>query len=389
MPQADDIPAEPAEPAETRATQTSEVRAHETSHRSRSANSSPPEHDAGGPSHVASPNQPRRASSTSQSTTWNTMTARSGSFSTAPADHRRRHLQPLDRTRWLGTTLRRMPDHGSDRIARTVTGTSPGLKLVAGDCASWSGSYYATRRRRAQRATSPPRQRVRAGVADRRRNPRPGPSTSTNSAAAVPEPCAASKSLPTSATFPSSSPAESPPKAPTSAPADQPSAPPRPRTWTNPSDTPSDEGRNGSSCSGGRWEPPSLSNSPPARATTASSRHSSSAHPSSTGPRAPRPTAPATYSQAAQGSSPSRVSAPDRSRAWSGCRVSPAPPVRLGHSHRAHHTHADPPQHEGQLGHPALATTLRERRHDIAALGTFSAHHTSPGAPILSGGAPQ
>lgn len=35
-------------------------------------------------------------------------------------------------------------DRGPDQIARTVTGTSPGLKLVAGDRASWSGIYYAT-----------------------------------------------------------------------------------------------------------------------------------------------------------------------------------------------------------------------------------------------------
>ena len=35
-------------------------------------------------------------------------------------------------------------DRGPRRIARTVTGTSPGLKLVAGDRASWSGIYYAT-----------------------------------------------------------------------------------------------------------------------------------------------------------------------------------------------------------------------------------------------------
>lgn len=35
-------------------------------------------------------------------------------------------------------------DPGPHRIARTVVGTSPGLKLVAGDRASWSGIYYAT-----------------------------------------------------------------------------------------------------------------------------------------------------------------------------------------------------------------------------------------------------
>ena len=35
-------------------------------------------------------------------------------------------------------------DRGRGRVARTVTGTSPGLKLVAGDRASWSGIYYAT-----------------------------------------------------------------------------------------------------------------------------------------------------------------------------------------------------------------------------------------------------
>ncbi|MBK7819813.1 MAG: alpha/beta hydrolase [Tessaracoccus sp.] len=35
-------------------------------------------------------------------------------------------------------------DRGPGRIARTVVGTSPGLKLVAGDRASWSGIYYAT-----------------------------------------------------------------------------------------------------------------------------------------------------------------------------------------------------------------------------------------------------
>ena len=33
---------------------------------------------------------------------------------------------------------------GPDRVARAVTGTSPGLRLVAGNRASWSGIYYAT-----------------------------------------------------------------------------------------------------------------------------------------------------------------------------------------------------------------------------------------------------
>ena len=35
-------------------------------------------------------------------------------------------------------------DRGPGRIARTVTGTSPGLALRVGDRASWSGIYYAT-----------------------------------------------------------------------------------------------------------------------------------------------------------------------------------------------------------------------------------------------------
>lgn len=35
-------------------------------------------------------------------------------------------------------------DRRPGRITRTVTGTSPGLRLVAGDRASWSGIYYAT-----------------------------------------------------------------------------------------------------------------------------------------------------------------------------------------------------------------------------------------------------
>ena len=35
-------------------------------------------------------------------------------------------------------------DRGGGRVARTVTGTSPGLRLVPGDRASWSGIYYAT-----------------------------------------------------------------------------------------------------------------------------------------------------------------------------------------------------------------------------------------------------
>jgi len=35
-------------------------------------------------------------------------------------------------------------DRGPDRVARAVTGTSPGLRLVAGNRASWSGIYYAT-----------------------------------------------------------------------------------------------------------------------------------------------------------------------------------------------------------------------------------------------------
>ena len=33
-------------------------------------------------------------------------------------------------------------DRRPGRITRTVTGTSPGLRLVAGDRASWSGIYY-------------------------------------------------------------------------------------------------------------------------------------------------------------------------------------------------------------------------------------------------------
>lgn len=36
------------------------------------------------------------------------------------------------------------PDRGRGRVARTVVGTSPGLGLVVGDRASWSGIYYAT-----------------------------------------------------------------------------------------------------------------------------------------------------------------------------------------------------------------------------------------------------
>lgn len=35
-------------------------------------------------------------------------------------------------------------DRGPGRIARTVVGTSPGLRLAPGDRASWSGIYYAT-----------------------------------------------------------------------------------------------------------------------------------------------------------------------------------------------------------------------------------------------------
>ena len=35
-------------------------------------------------------------------------------------------------------------DRGPGRVARAVVGTSPGLKLVAGDRASWSGIYYVT-----------------------------------------------------------------------------------------------------------------------------------------------------------------------------------------------------------------------------------------------------
>lgn len=34
-------------------------------------------------------------------------------------------------------------DRGADRVARTVVGTSPGLRLAPGDHASWSGIYYA------------------------------------------------------------------------------------------------------------------------------------------------------------------------------------------------------------------------------------------------------
>lgn len=37
-----------------------------------------------------------------------------------------------------------MSDRGPDRVARAVTGTSPGLTLMAGNRASWSGIYYAT-----------------------------------------------------------------------------------------------------------------------------------------------------------------------------------------------------------------------------------------------------
>lgn len=35
-------------------------------------------------------------------------------------------------------------DRGPDRIARTITGTPPGLRLVTGQRASWSGIYYAS-----------------------------------------------------------------------------------------------------------------------------------------------------------------------------------------------------------------------------------------------------
>lgn len=108
------------------------------------------------------------------------------------------------------------------------------------------------------------------------------------------------------------------PDAGASAPADPPSATQRPPTQAKPSDTPSDAEPNASSCSAGRWELPSPSNSPTDPATTGSSPRSSSTHQCSTGPRPSRPTAPAADSQAAQGPSPSRGSPPDCSRAWSG-----------------------------------------------------------------------
>ena len=45
---------------------------------------------------------------------------------------------------WVQLSAEVSDPGGPGRIARAVTGTSPGLTLVAGDRASWSGIYYAT-----------------------------------------------------------------------------------------------------------------------------------------------------------------------------------------------------------------------------------------------------
>ena len=49
----------------------------------------------------------------------------------------------LEHSGWVQLAAE-VSDHGPGRIARTVTGTSPGLSLTPGDRASWSGIYYAT-----------------------------------------------------------------------------------------------------------------------------------------------------------------------------------------------------------------------------------------------------
>ncbi len=49
----------------------------------------------------------------------------------------------IERGGWAQLS-REVTDRGRGRIARTVTGTSPGLRLRVGDRASWSGIYYAT-----------------------------------------------------------------------------------------------------------------------------------------------------------------------------------------------------------------------------------------------------
>lgn len=49
----------------------------------------------------------------------------------------------IERGGWAQLSVE-VSDRGPDRVARTVVGTSPGLRLVAGDRASWSGIYYTT-----------------------------------------------------------------------------------------------------------------------------------------------------------------------------------------------------------------------------------------------------
>jgi len=48
----------------------------------------------------------------------------------------------LDSGDWVQLSMEKS-ERDPDRIARTVTGTSPGLRLVVGERASWSGIYYA------------------------------------------------------------------------------------------------------------------------------------------------------------------------------------------------------------------------------------------------------
>ncbi|MCO5311610.1 MAG: hypothetical protein M9952_01550 [Microthrixaceae bacterium] len=155
-------------------------------------------------------------------------------------------------------------DRGPGQIARTVTGTSPGLSLTHGDRASWSGIYYATPadaglKTRDITITTPagqcPAWRIDGDPSTWAIHIHGLGSTRAGTLRGV----LAATDL---GYTPSSSHTATPQKAPASVRADPPSATPRPQTLTKPSDTPSDEEPDRSCCSGGQWEPRSPCNSP-------------------------------------------------------------------------------------------------------------------------------
>lgn len=145
---------------------------------------SPPAHSAqAGRSHDALPRQLVRASSTSPSATSSTTAGRSGSCLTAP----RRPLPTVSTTSGSRVAPRaqlsaEVADRGSDRIARTVVGTSPGL--TSGPMTVPRGAASTTPPQPtpdSTHATSPsPPPRVRALHGGSTATPRPGPSTSTD-----------------------------------------------------------------------------------------------------------------------------------------------------------------------------------------------------------------